>query len=184
VVRNEIQSVQEDTVQESILFDDVIPSTYRRVTTPVDRASPDSDTDTAQRSQHQHDDDNSTTTSYLTRTNSFQNEIEYHPQRTPLKRNVSHLDFDRIKQHLNSDTPQSKGAQTVEDGIDHLDSYEYSIADLPTINVIDFDVNLDEVSGMAFLVEGSNSLIFTATWKNQLIVVKVSNFSTPSSLPL
>lgn len=169
---NEIESVQEECVQESVLFDDVIPSTYCRITTPCDRDSPVGDIDTVQRSPYLLNDDDSTVTPYLTKQNSFQIEIEYHPQRTPPKKNISQF---FPEQHLNSDTPQS--------GIDLVDSYEYSIADLPTINVIDVDVNLDEVSGMAFLVEGSNSLIFTATWKNQLVVVKVSTFSTHRHYP-
>mmetsp|Transcript_30049 Transcript_30049/g.28719 ORF Transcript_30049/g.28719 Transcript_30049/m.28719 type:complete len:718 (+) Transcript_30049:221-2374(+) len=137
-----------DSAEESVLADDSIPSMYSRVTTPVDRSSPSSDVNLGAES--------------ITETNSFQQENECHPPTSGVKRYTS--------ARVLTQRPSITGS----DGKNmNFDSYHFSIDNLPTMRIIDFNVSLDEISGMAFLTEGSNSHIFKATWKNQSVIVKM-----------
>ena len=53
------------------------------------------------------------------------------------------------------------------------DQFDILPKSLPTLQRIDRNVNLDEITNVEFVCRGSNSHIFSATWRDQNVIVKV-----------
>ena len=52
--------------------------------------------------------------------------------------------------------------------------FGFDISTLAIRTPIETDVNSDEFTDMEYLTEGSNSHIFSAKWRGQIVIVKVS----------
>ena len=72
------------------------------------------------------------------------------------------------------------------------DQFDILPKSLPILQRIDRNVNLEEITNVKFVCAGSNSHIFSATWRDQNVIVKVkslqiSNYASivyPFSYPL
>lgn len=77
---------------------------------------------------------------------------------------------------LNSDKVVEDGGPWIDkDGNGHtVKDFSFYIDDLPVKREIDRDVDVDELMDVEYLTDGSSSTIFSARWRDDEVIVKVS----------
>ena len=88
---------------------------------------------------------------------------------------------DQTTEECNDNTSRSGLQKPTTKIVSGRDDFDFSSQALLLRRDIDRQINLEEMANVKYLCAGSNSHIFSATWQNQSVIVKVINQSSYSA---